>query len=163
MKDLKNQIIEILTENARYTNAQVADMIGVTEEDVINAVKQLEKDGVIVKYSAIVNTEAIKARKVQALIEVKVAPQKLKGFDAYAEEIYSFGEVKSLYLMSGGFDLAVFVEGKRLTDIAKFVAEKLSVIDGITSVATHFILKKYKIEGTVTKQNEESKRQIVQA
>jgi DNA-binding Lrp family transcriptional regulator len=100
---------------------------------------------------------------VQALIEVKVAPQKLKGFDSYAEEIYNFDEVKSLYLMSGGFDLAVFVEGKTITDIAKFIAEKLSVIDGIVSVATHFILKKYKIEGQVTQVQEESKRQLIQA
>lgn len=162
MKDLKNQIIEILTENARYTNAQVADMIGVTEEDVINAVKELEKDGVIVKYSAIVNTEAIKARKVQALIEVKVAPQKLKGFDSYAEELYNFPEVTSLYLMSGSFDLAVFVEGEDILAVSRFISEKLSVIDGIVSVATHFILKKYKIEGQVTKPSEENKRQLFQ-
>ena len=162
MKDLKNQIIEILTENARYTNAQVADMIGVTEEDVINAVKELEKDGVIVKYSAIVNTEAIKARKVQALIEVKVAPQKLKGFDSYAEELYNFPEVTSLYLMRGSFDLAVFVEGEDILAVSRFISEKLSVIDGIVSVATHFILKKYKIEGQVTKPSEENKRQLFQ-
>lgn len=163
MEKIKNDVINLLTENARYTFKEIAMILGVDEDTVCSVVSDLEKDGIIVKYSAILNTEALAENTVQALIEVKVAPQKLKGFDAYAEEIYSFGEVKSLYLMSGGFDLAVFVEGKRLTDIAKFVAEKLSVIDGITSVATHFILKKYKIEGTVTKQNEESKRQIVQA
>ena len=162
MKDLKNQIIEILTENARYTNAQVADMLGVTEEDINNAIKELEKDGVIVKYSAIVNTEAIKERKVQALIEVKVAPQKLKGFDSYAEELYNFPEVTSLYLMSGSFDLAVFVEGEDILAVSRFISEKLSVIDGIVSVATHFILKKYKIEGQVTKPSEENKRQLFQ-
>ena len=117
----------------------------------------------IVKYAAIVNTETVYDKKVQALIEVKVAPQKLKGFDSYAEEIYCFKEVQSLYLMSGGFDLAVFVEGDSITDIAKFIAEKLSVIDGITGVATHFILKKYKIEGQITRAPEEIKRQIVQA
>lgn len=163
MEKIKNDIIKLLTENARYSSKEIAMILGVEENTVSSVVDSLEKDGVIVKYSAILNTEALQENTVQALIEVKVAPQKLKGFDAYAEEIYSFDEVKSLYLMSGGFDLAVFVEGKRLTDIAKFVAEKLSVIDGITSVATHFILKKYKIEGTVTKQNEEAKRQIVQA
>ena len=162
MKDLKNQIIDILTENARYTNLQVADMLGVAEAEVENAVKELEKDGVIVKYSAIVNTEAVKARKVQALIEVKVAPQKLKGFDSYAEELYNFPEVTSLYLMSGSFDLAVFVEGEDILSISRFISEKLSVIDGIVSVATHFILKKYKIEGQVTKPSEENKRQLFQ-
>ena len=163
MEKIKTQILDLLAENARYTDKEISAMLGVAEQTIAAARSQLEKDGVIVKYAAIINTEVLAETKVQALIEVKVEPQKLKGFDSYAEEIYHFEEVQSLYLMSGGFDLAVFVEGKRLTDIAKFVAEKLSVIDGITSVATHFILKKYKIEGTVTKQNEESKRQIVQA
>jgi len=163
MEKIKNDVLKLLTENARYSSKEMALMLGADEKTVENAVCSLEKDGVIVKYSAILNTEVLAENTVQALIEVKVAPQKLKGFDAYAEEIYSFPEVTSLYLMSGGFDLAVFVEGKRLTDIAKFVAEKLSIIDGITSVATHFILKKYKIEGTVTKTSEESKRQIIQA
>lgn len=163
MEKIKNDVLKLLTENARYSSKEMALMLGADEKTVENAVCSLEKDGVIVKYSAILNTEVLAENTVQALIEVKVAPQKLKGFDAYAEEIYSFPEVTSLYLMSGGFDLAVFVEGKRLTDVAKFVAEKLSIIDGITSVATHFILKKYKIEGTVTKTSEESKRQIIQA
>jgi DNA-binding Lrp family transcriptional regulator len=139
----------------------MAYMLSSDEKTVESAVKELEADGVIVKYSAILNTEVLAKNNVQALIEVKVAPQKLKGFDSYAEEIYSFPEVVSLYLMSGGFDLAVFVEGEGITDIAKFIAEKLSVIDGIVSVQTHFILKKYKIEGQVTKPAEECKRQLI--
>lgn len=163
MEKIKNQLIELLSENARYTNAQLAAILGVDESAVNNALKELEDAGVIVKYAAIINTEAATNKKVQALIEVKVAPQKLKGFDSYAEEIYNFPEVKSLYLMSGGFDLAVFVEGDAITDIAMFVSEKLSVIDGITSVQTHFILKKYKIEGQITRPSEEGKRQIIQA
>ncbi len=164
MIDLERQLIQLLGENARYTFSQLASITGVSEDDVKNAVAKLEKDGVIVKYSAIINTEAMEEqdKKVQALIEVKVAPQKLKGFDSYAEEIYSFKEVQSLYLMSGGFDLAIFVEGKSITDIAKFVSEKLSVIDGIASVQTHFILKKYKIEGHVA-HNGDERRQVVQA
>jgi DNA-binding Lrp family transcriptional regulator len=163
MNDLQNKIIKLLDEDARYTVAQLAAMTGASEIDVQNNIKQLEDDGVIVKYSAIINTEALKDnKKVNALIEVKVAPQKLKGFDSYAEELYSFNEVKSLYLMSGAFDLAVFVEGNSITDIASFVSERLSVIEGITSVQTHFILKRYKIEGHVTKQTGE-KRQIIQA
>lgn len=163
MDKLKSQIIKLLSENARYTFSQLAVMVGCEEEQVSSAVAQLESDGVIVKYSAIINTEALKEnKKVNALIEVKVAPQKLRGFDSYAEELYNFSEVKSLYLMSGVFDLAVFVEGESITDIAKFVSEKLSIIDGITSVQTHFILKRYKIEGHVTKQQQET-RQIIQA
>lgn len=164
MENLKNKIIKLLTENARYTNKQIADMLGTKEEDIASIITELEKDGVIVKYTAIINNEAdpINAM-VQALIEVKVAPQKLKGFDSYAEDLYHFKEVSSLYLMSGGFDLAIFVEGKNLSDIAKFVSEKLSIIDGIIGVQTHFILKKYKIEGQITVSNEESKRQIIGA
>ena len=165
MNELKNQLLKLLGENARYTNTQLAVMTGTDVAEVEKAINELETDGIIVKYSAIINTEALSADKksVQALIEVKVAPQKLKGFDSYAEEIYNFEEVKSLYLMSGGFDLAIFVEGADITDVAKFVSEKLSVIDGIVSVQTHFILKKYKIEGHVTKPSEECRRQIIQA
>ena len=146
MVNLEKQLLELLGENARYSYSQLAAMTGASEAQVQNAVKELEDSGVIVKYSAIINTEAMADahKKVQALIEVKVAPQKLKGFDAYAEEIYSFPEVTSLYLMSGGFDLAVFVEGEDILAVSRFISEKLSVIDGIVSVATHFILKKYK-------------------
>lgn len=163
MKDLKLKIVEMLSENARWTNGNLADMLGVEEKIIEQNIKELEKEGVIVKYSAIINTEMLAEKSVEALIEVKVVPQKLKGFDFYAEEIYNFNEVQSLYLMSGGFDLAIFVKGKDLADIAKFISEKLSVIDGISSVQTHFILKKYKIEGHITKLSEESKRQIIQA
>lgn len=163
MEQLKKRLIKLLTEDARYDVAQLADITGADKETVRRAVCELEKSGAIVKYSAILNTEVISAKSVQALIEVKVAPQKLKGFDSYAEDLYDFEEVKSLYLMSGGFDLAVFVEGESISDVAKFVAEKLSVIDGITGVQTHFILKKYKIEGQITKPAEEHKRQIYQA
>ena len=163
MENLKKELVELLVENARYSVKELASITGESEKAVETAIKNLEKDGVIVKYSAILNTEVIAKNTVQALIEVKVAPQKLKGFDSYAEDIYNFEEVKSLYLMSGGFDLAVFVEGETLADVSKFIAEKLSVIDGITSVQTHFILKKYKIEGQIAKLSEESKRQIIHA
>ena len=163
MKNFIGELIALLKEDARYSFSQLSKMLNVSEQEVKSAVEKLEKEGAIVKDSAIVNTEALGINHVQALIEVKVAPQKLKGFDSYAEEIYTFPEVQSLYLMSGGFDLAVFVEGKDISSVAKFVAEKLSVIDGITSVQTHFILKKYKIEGQVTKPSEEGKRQIINA
>lgn len=163
MNKLKSSLIELLNENARYSNSQIAAMLGEKEDVVAKAIKELEDDGVILKYSAVINNEAINPEKVQALIEVKVAPQKLNGFDAYARVIYSFPEVQSLYLMSGGFDLAVFVEGKNLTDLARFVAEKLSVIDGIVGVQTHFILKKYKVEGQITDKDDGLVRQIIQA
>ncbi|MBO5927537.1 MAG: Lrp/AsnC family transcriptional regulator [Clostridia bacterium] len=163
MENLKKDLVKLLTENAKYSYSDLAAMLGVEESAVKNAVKEMENDGVIVKYSAIIDTEALEDKLVQALIEVKVAPQKLKGFDSTAEEIYHFKEVTSLYLMSGGFDLAVFVEGKDLGDIAAFVSEKLSVIDGIIGVQTHFILKKYKIEGQIVKKGDLFERELVQA
>ncbi len=161
MEKLKKELLGYLEDNAKYTYSQLAKLTQTTEDEVKGLVKELEEDGVIVKYSAIVNTEALSEKGVQALIEVKVAPQKLNGFDSYAEELYHFPEVKSLYLMSGTFDLAVFVEGETLTDISKFVAEKLSVIDGIIGVQTSFILKKYKIEGHITKPSLDSERQTI--
>ena len=163
MTELSKKVLKLLGENARYTLAEMADMLGARESDVKAAMEDLEKSKTVVKYAAILNTEVLPEKSVQALIEVKVAPQKLKGFDSCAEEIYNFPEVQSLYLMSGGFDLAVFVEGKDIGAIARFVAERLSVIDGIVGCATHFILKKYKIEGQITRPEETNKREIIQA
>ncbi|MBQ0099303.1 MAG: Lrp/AsnC family transcriptional regulator [Firmicutes bacterium] len=159
MENFKEELLKLLTENARYSFKELASMLSKTEAEVEKAVIEMEKDGTIIKYATIVNNEVFK-NKVEALIEVKVAPQKLKGFDSCAEEIYNFPEVRSLYLMSGGFDLALFIEGETLVDIAKFVSEKLSTIDGITSVATHFILKKYKVEGQLTVKNEDRRKEI---
>lgn len=160
MDKIKEKLLNLLCENARYSFFELADFLGISEKQVEALVKELEDSGVIVKYSAIVNTEALEKKHVQALIEVKVAPQKLKGFDSYAEDLYAFSEVKSLYLMSGGFDLAVFVECTDLSEVAKFVSEKLSVIDGITGVATHFILRRYKIEGQITNPKKELEREL---
>ena len=163
MENIKNDVIRLLSENARYTFKQMADMLGASEKEVKECVESLENQGAIVKYTAIFNNEILQNKSVQALIEVKVAPQKLNGFDAYAEQLYQFSEVQSLYLMSGGFDLAVFVEGKDIADIAKFVSEKLSVIEGIIGVQTHFILKRYKIEGQVATLPHKNNRQMFQA
>ena len=163
MENLNERILELLKENARYSNEDIANILGEDKDKVESAIKGMEKDGLIVKYATILNADAIKENKVQALIEVKVALQKLKSFNEYAEELYNFDEVKSMYLMSGGFDLAVFVEGKDISEIAEFISEKLSVIDGITSVQTHFILKKYKIEGQITKKSKDGEREIIGA
>lgn len=161
MDNFEKTLIQCLQDNARYTITQLAALTGSSEEDVKNAVKKLEDEKVIVKYSAIVNQEKVDENIVQAMIDVKVTPQKLKGFDAMAEEICRFEEVESVYLMSGGFDLSVCLKGKNLAEIAKFVSEKISLIDGVVSVATHFILKKYKIEGHNTFGDDKSERQIV--
>ena len=163
MKNLQNSILDILKNDARTTANEIAVMLGASEDEVKSAIAQMEKQGVIVKYTAIVNDEKLQKDYVEALIEVKVSPVREKGFDEIAEYIYQFDEVKSVYLMSGAYDLAVFVEGKTLRDTARFVSEKLSGIDKVLSTATHFILKKYKSEGIVLSTPEEKKRLIVQA
>ena len=161
MEDLKSTIISYLTENSRYTDSQIAKMLGVSEEEVSLAVKELEDDKTIVKYTAIVNPDKYSSGEVDAFIQVQVKPQKLKGFDALAEEICAFPEVQNLYLISGGFDLAVMVKAKDLGAVARFVSEKLSAIDGVISVSSHFIMKKYKIEGQATTVPTENERQII--
>ncbi len=158
MKSVKSKVLDILCSDSRYTAAKIAVMLGIGEEQVKKIIGELEKEGVIVKYSAILNSEKIEEDSVEALIEVKVTPQRGRGFDSIAEEIYKFPEVKSLYLMSGGFDLAVFVTGKSLKEVAMFVSEKLSMAENVISTATHFILKKYKIEGIITEESEGNNR-----
>jgi DNA-binding Lrp family transcriptional regulator len=161
MEKIYNDILKVMSEDCRYSAAKIAIMLGETEQIITSAIEKMENDGVIVKYAAIVDEEKISTESVQALIEVKVAPQKNHGFDSIAADIYNLTEVKSLYLMSGGYDLAVFVEGKTLRDVARFVSERLSALDSVLSTATHFILKKYKIEGAVTKTEDSSKRLAV--
>lgn len=161
MENLQSLLIKYLSENARYTVSQLASMTGADEKAVAAAIKKLEENGTILKYAAIVNSEMVEGEYVDALIEVKVQPQKLKGFDAFAEELCAFKEVQSLYLMSGGYDLAVFIKGKTLNEVARFVSEKLSATDGVIGCATHFILKKYKVEGQNTVPMGERERQLV--
>ena len=161
MEKLQSLLIKYLTENARYTNAQLASMTGADEATVCAAVKELEENGTIIKYSAIVNADKVEGETVNALIEVKVKPQKLNGFDAFAEELCAFKEVRSLYLVSGAYDLAVFISAKTLNEVARFVSEKLSVVDGVISCSTHFILKKYKVQGQNTTTPVEREREIL--
>jgi DNA-binding Lrp family transcriptional regulator len=161
MDKLYNGILEILKDDARTSPSEMASMLGASEDEVKKAVAELEKTGVIVKYTAIINDEKTDKDFVEALIEVKVSPVREKGFNEIAEYIYQFEEVKSVYLMSGAYDLAVFVEGRTLRDAARFVSEKLSGIDKVLSTATHFILKKYKTEGIVL-ERQDKKRLIVQ-
>ncbi len=158
----KNQILSILRDDARTPAGEIAEMLGLSEDEVKSSIAEMEKSGVIVKYAAVINDEKTDKDFVEALIEVKVAPVREKGFDEIAQYIYQFDEVKSVYLMSGAYDLAVFVEGRNLRDAARFVSEKLSVIDKVLSTATHFILKKYKVDGVII-DKPERKRLVVQA
>lgn len=160
MEKLKKDILSLLQEDARQSAEQMAVMLGKKEEEVKIAIEEMEIDGIIVKYNALVNYDKLDEECVQALIEVKVTPQRNRGFDAIAEDIFRFKEVKSLYLMSGGFDLAVFVEGKSIKEVAMFVSERLSLLDTVISTATHFILKKFKVEGTIMDEKEKKRLAI---
>lgn len=163
MEKLEKEIVALLTADSRITAKQIAAAMQITEEAAAKAVRALEESGVIVKYTAIVNADSVDEDFVEALIEVKVTPQRGHGFDAIAEEISSHGEVQSLYLMSGAYDLAVIVKSRSLRDISRFVSEKISTFESVISTATHFILKKYKVEGAVMREAEGGKRLSVQA
>ncbi len=162
MTDLQTKILALLKDDARLPAEKIAVMLDKDKKTVADEISAMERSGLIVKYAALLNDDAVNSARVEALIEVKVSPVRATGFDAIAEEIYRFREVKSLYLMSGAYDLAVFIEGNSLREVASFVSEKLSVMDKVLSTATHFILKKYKTEGVVLKRNESEKRLSVQ-
>lgn len=159
MEQIEKDIIQILGADSRTPMDRLAAMLGVNEQQAAQAVRSLEERGVIVKYTAIVNGDAAGEEDVvEALIEVKVTPQKGTGFDQIAQEIAEHEEVKNLYLMSGAYDLAVIVEGKSLKSISRFVSERISTYDSVLSTATHFILKKYKVEGALLKKKEDTGR-----
>lgn len=160
--DSRAKILDILDKNGERANIQkIAQMIGKTEEEVDKIVKGLEKENIIVGYKTLINWDLTDAEIVDALIELKITPQRGEGFDRVAEKIYKYPQVKSLYLMSGAYDLAVMIQGKTMKDVALFVAEKLAPMDNILSTATHFVLKKYKEDGLIFYNNEEDTRQVI--
>lgn len=161
MNKMNCDILSILKEDSRTPAKQMAVMLGKSDKEIIGAIAEMEKSGIIVKYSTIINEEKMDKESVEALIEVKVSPIYSKGFDSIAEDVYQFPEVKSVYLMSGAYDLAVFIEGRTLKEVAGFVSGKLSVMDKVVSTATHFILKKYKSEGVVLDNADTNKRLVV--
>ena len=163
MTALEKDILALLTEDARLSAKAIAAMLSTDEKTVKNAVANMEAQGVIVKYSAITNNEKAEDMLVEALIEVKVTPKKKEGFDGIAKQIAAFPEVKSVYLMSGAYDLAVLIEDTTLQQVSRFVSERISTFDGVISTATHFILKKYKIEGVLTEKEDADNRILVQA
>lgn len=163
MTALEKDILNVLSEDARIPYKKIAAMLSVDEERVKACIAGMEKSGLLVKYTAIVNSEKAEDALVEALIEVKVTPKKKEGFDGIAKQIASFPEVKAVYLMSGAYDLAVFIEDKTLQQVSRFVSERISTFDGVLSTATHFILKKYKIEGVLTEKEDEDHRISVQA
>ena len=156
------EILEILEKNFRYTDEQIAVMVGKTVEEVREAIQDYEEKSIIAGYTTLINWENTGKEVVTALIQVKVTPQRGEGFDKVAERIYRYDQVQACYLMSsGGFDLTVIVEGKTMKEVATFVAQKLAVLDNVDGTATHFVLKKYKDHGTIMDKKEEDIREIV--
>ena len=155
-----DEILEILEKDARLNPEEIAKMTKRDTGKVKQAIKKYEKEGVILKYKAVINKELIREEDsdVRALIEVNIVPQKDLGFDKIAERIYSFPEVTSCYLISGTYDLLVVVEGKNMRTVSNFVAEKLSCLENVRGTATHFLLRKYKEDGVILKHREENKR-----
>ncbi|GIO70354.1 Lrp/AsnC family transcriptional regulator [Paenibacillus sp. FSL M7-1455] len=161
LTELKLKVLDLLNEDARRSPQLLATLIGVDEEAVKEAIAELEADHVIVKYAAVVNWSKIEEETVTALIEVQITPERGRGFEGIAERIYLYPQVKSVYLMSGAYDLLVEVEGRNLREVANFVSEKLSPIDSVLSTKTNFILKKYKQDGIIFEDREEDNRLIV--
>ncbi|MCI5606405.1 MAG: Lrp/AsnC family transcriptional regulator [Spirochaetia bacterium] len=156
------EILDLLRQNARLSVADISAMTRKSIEEVKAIIKKLEDDGVILKYAAIVNPEKDDANKdkVTAEIQIQVQPQREHGFDAIADRIYRFPQVKSLYLMSGGYDLKVLIEGNNLKEIAMFVSEKLSTLEGVRSTKTNFVLKTYKKDDIVYVEDERDSREM---
>ena len=146
-----NELLKLLEKDAKFTPDMLAAMLEKEVGDIKAMIDKYEKDGTIAGYNALIDWEKTDREYVTALIELKVTPQRELGFDRVAERIYNYPEVQSLYLMSGGFDLCVVIEGKTMREVALFVAEKLATMESVLSTATHFVLRKYKDKGIIMK------------
>lgn len=159
--DLDMRILESLDQNAKLTAKELAIMLGEDEEKVAAEIRRLEEELVICGYPTLIDWDKTEKHQVTAMIEVRVTPQRGKGFDEIAERIYQFDEVEAVYLMSGGFDLTVMLRGSSLKSIAEFVSGKLAPMESILSTATHFVLKKYKEHGLPLVNKLEDERMLI--
>ena len=155
---MESNILRLLRDNARILTSEIADRLDITESRVLEIIKKLEDDKVIQGYHAIVDESILNKHIVKALIQVSIRPEREGGFDRIAKRLSKFPEVTSLYLVSGGFDLQVVVEGETLNEVASFVSSKLATIDGVNSTETHFLLKKYKESGQILYSEDEYER-----
>ena len=158
---MREEILRLLEKNSRIDIKEIAILVGKTETEVANEIAQMEKEGIIRGYYTLINWDNTNDERVSALIEVKVTPQRGIGFDKIAERINKFDEVKSVYLMSGGFDFTVILEEKTMKEIAQFVTSKLSTLDEVLNTATHFVLKKYKDYGVTMMEEHKDERMLV--
>ena len=161
MTEFQLKVLELLQEDARRNAETIAAMLAASIDEVKEAIAHLEKEHIIVKYATVVNWSKVDDEKVTALIEVQITPERGRGFEGIAERIYLYPEVKSVYLMSGAYDLLVEVEGTNLKDVASFVSHKLSAIDKVLSTKTFFILRKYKQNGIIFEENDDDHRLMV--
>jgi len=155
------EILKLLQDDAHTTTKQISAMTGISSAEVTKQIKQAEKDRIILKYKAIINWDKVEDEQVWAVIEVKLTPEKDVGFDSVAERIYRFPQTRTVYLISGTYDLFVLVVGKTNHEIADFVSQKLSHIEGVQETVTQFVLKRYKEDGEIIEDKEEVKRQPV--
>ena len=158
---LRLEILKYIEKHSRVELGELAVMLGVEETDVANEMAEMEKEKIICGYHTLIDWDKTGLETVTALIEVRVTPQRNRGFDRIAERIYNYPEVYAVYLISGSYDLLVTLEGRTLKEVSRFVSEKLSPIDEVLSTATHFILKKYKDHGTIMVPKTESERPLV--
>ena len=158
---LRKQILSYLEKNSKMDPREIAILLG-TEPDVVeNEIRKMEEEKIICGYHTMIDWDKTSSEMLTALIEVRVTPQRGQGFDSIAERIYKYPEVRSVYLISGGYDLMVILEGKTLKEVSQFVTDKLSTLDSVLSTATHFILKKYKDHGTIFDQKIKDERMLV--
>ncbi len=158
---MREKILTIIEKNARLTVKDIAQILGEDEALVAHELELMEEEHIICGYHTLINWDKTKDERVDALIEVKVTPQRGMGFDSIAERIYQYDEVDALYLMSGAFDFTVMIKGTTMKEVANFVAMKLSPMDSVLSTATHFVLKRYKDHGTVIEQPRKDERMKV--
>lgn len=163
MQNLQMELLHLLQEDCRLPLEKLAVMTGASAETVAECIDEMEKSGVILRYAPVINWDKTSRERVEAMVEVRVTPQRDQGFDAIAERIYRFDEVKSVYLMSGAYDLLLLVEAHTLKELAFFVSAKLSTLETVTGTATHFVLKRYKSDGVVFEDKGGDKRLVVTA
>ena len=158
---MREKILAVIEKNSRIDLKDLAVLLGESEAAVANEIAEMEKEHIICGYHTLIDWEKTSIEKVNALIEVRVTPQRGRGFDTVAERIYNYSEVNAVYLISGGYDLLVTIEGKTLREVAQFVSDKLSTLDYVLSTKTNFILKKYKDHGTVIAEHKKDERMLV--
>jgi DNA-binding Lrp family transcriptional regulator len=159
--EMREKILTFIEKNSRVDLKELAIILGVDEATVANEMAAMEEEHIICGYHTLIDWEKTSIEKVNALIEVRVTPQRGRGFDTVAERIYNYPEVNAVYLISGGYDLLVTIEGKTLREVAQFVSDKLSTLDYVLSTKTNFILKKYKDHGTVIAEQKKDERMLV--